>query len=283
MSQLVVLRSVIIELIPACNGRKSKLAALFRIFHPSMKRVCLALVLLVFQAGNAFAQLEIESAEAETMLHQGISGGIGIHNTGWFIGARYFLNKSGDTDWLMEFDFSRNKHPKEFRNPNTAYINARPFVFGKLNDYFNVRLGGGQIRTLYDRSEKNGVEVRWNYSGGLTLALLKPVYLDFIYANPGDPNVDVRSERATYEKFFTGQIYGASDFSSGLNQISLQPGAYLKTGLIFDFASFNDDIRFLECGVTVDAYAKPVEIMAIETNSSIFVSFYVGLQFGGRW
>ncbi len=248
-----------------------------------MKRAFLALLLLVIFTGNAQAQLEIESTEAETLLPQGIAGGIGIHNTGWYVGARYLLNKNGDTDWLMEFDFSRNKHPKEFRNPNTAYINSRPFVFGKLNDYFNIRLGGGQIRTIYDRSEKNGVEVRWNYSGGLSVGLLKPVYLDFIYANPGDPGAEVRSERATFDKFFTGQIYGASDFSNGLNQIYLQPGAYLKTGLIFDFASFNDDIRYLECGVTVDAYAKPVEIMAIESNSSIFVSFYVGLQFGGRW
>ncbi len=248
-----------------------------------MKRLGFSLLLMLVSVLNANAQLELENNEVETMLPQGIAGGIGIHNTGWYVGARYLLSKDGDTDWLMEFDFSRNKHPKEFRNPNTAYINSRPFVFGKLNDFFNVRLGGGQIRTLFDRSEKNGVEIRWNYSGGLSMALLKPVYLDFIYSNPGDPGADVRSERATYEKFFTGQIYGASDFSNGLSQIAFQPGAYLKTGMIFDFASFNDDIRFLECGVTVDGYFKPVEIMAIESNSSIFVSFYVGLHFGGRW
>jgi hypothetical protein len=231
----------------------------------------------------AFGQLVEEQEEASILYKEGFAGGGGVHNTGWYIGTRYYRNFDGRTDWVFEFDFSRDKHPKDYKNARGSNPNAKPYAFGKLNDLFNIRLGAGRITTLYENSSKNGVAIRYVYTGGLTLGLLKPFYLDMIYGSPNDPNVGLKSEAATVDKYIYGQIYGASDFTNGLSEIKIRPGIYGKLGMQFNWESFDDDIRILEAGLTLDGYFQEIEMMALNPNPRFFVSFYVGLHFGSRW
>lgn len=71
----------------------------------------------------------------------------------------------------------KTKHPKEVKLNNNYYENAKPFIFGKLNYLLSWHSGVGRQRVIYSKGERGGVEVRLNYSGGLTLGLVKPVYL----------------------------------------------------------------------------------------------------------
>ncbi len=182
------------------------------------------------------------------------------------------------------------KHPKEVKQTfDLGYtpigFNApRPFIFGKQNYFNTLSVAYGQMRMIGQRANKSGVEVSVKYSGGLSLGILNPYYLQLI--------IPIDNERAYIEDkkyneapdlFMNSfSIYGSSGFSRGINQISIVPGLHAKVGLHFDWAFFEEYIKAIEVGLAVDAYSKKVPLMVIENNPRVFTNLYIGLQLGKK-
>ncbi len=213
------------------------------------------------------------------------TGGLGLHNLGWYAGAKLGKSNSRLNDRIWEFDIWRTRHPKEIRMSNPQFINPRPYVFGKLNDLFLLHIGYGQQRLIFDKSEKSGVEVRYQWSLGPSVALLKPVYLDILYpVNPNDPFLlTTRTERYDPSRHFENNIYGSSRFATGIDEVAVQPGIYAKGGMIFEWGAFTEEVRVLEAGLSVDFYPQRLPVMSGTTNPQFFFSFYLGFQLGKRW
>ena len=209
--------------------------------------------------------------------HQIFYTGLQINNHGLGGNFRRGLHKTVKKKKLFELDFVTLKHPREVKQ-SLNDINGN-FVFGKLNDAYSLRLGFGQHNILAYKPFGEGVELKSVYSFGLTTTFLKPVY--YLVVFPGQ--LQPIEERFDPEKHELYNIVGSGSYFKGFNELTLQPGLYAKFALNFEYAAERQSIRSLETGVVVDAYFKNIEILALNRNYPVYISFYLSLQFGRKW
>lgn len=177
---------------------------------------------------------------------------------------------------LFQLEISERKSPKEEKLSNYQNYTA-PFVYGKQNFIYPVRLGVQQQILIGNKSNKNGVSVTGNYGGGLALALVRPYYVQI---SSSDKYVKYNSPDST--EFLGSNISGGPGFSKGWKDISVNPGAYVKTAIRFDYGSYNEIVSALEAGITAEYYSKNTPIMVRDAKKQFFFSGYVAILFGRR-
>ena len=79
---------------------------------------------------------------------------------------------------LFQLDISERKHPKEEKQFSQS-SNAGPFIYGKINYFYPVKLGVQQQFLLGNKGNKNGVSVSGNAGGGISIGLLRPYLLGY--------------------------------------------------------------------------------------------------------
>ena len=67
------------------------------------------------------------------------------------------------------------------------------------------------------------------------------------------------------------ELFNKGILNLGFNEISVVPGASLKLGFDFDFATSDDRIHALEAGACLDVYYKELEILANEYIKKIHI------------
>jgi hypothetical protein len=77
-------------------------------------------------------------------------------------------------------------------------------------------------------------------------------------------------------------ISGGPGLGKGWGDITVNPGAYIKTALRFDYGSYNEILSAIEVGISADFYSKKVRIMVHEPGKQFFFTGYVALVFGRR-
>lgn len=182
---------------------------------------------------------------------------------------------------ILQFEFNEKKHPKEDKDAGSIDIfgNVNQFVFGKANNFYQLKGGYGQQYLIGGKSNKNGVSVSALWVGGVSLGLLKPYYVDAI---------DVATEERSRKKFtdipdLDSYYYlGASGFTVGWGELKINPGAHAKTALRFDYGRFNEVVSAIEAGVNIEYYSKPVLQMVNNKEKNLFFNAYVSIQFGKR-
>jgi hypothetical protein len=140
------------------------------------------LFLFTLTIGGVKAQLnpnEYVEEKPYLMKHEATAG-IQFHSAGWGIQFRRSFNLTGYKKLMLEGDYVSMKHPKEVKSVNQSFDNARSYVYGKLNNFTILRLGVGRQRTFFSKGDRNGVEIRAIYSGGLSMGVLKPVFLQIL-------------------------------------------------------------------------------------------------------
>lgn len=252
-----------------------------------MKRGLFYLVLLVVigSAGSVKGQVNPNEFQEEpkVLMRNEWGFGIQLHTAGWGIDYRRGKNITGYKKRIIEGEIVNIRHPKEIRSVNPYFDNAKSFFYGKINSVTLLRGGIGRQNILFSKAEKEGVEVRLLYSAGASIAMAKPVYLYILNATPFDGEYELTEEKYDPESHFIDNIYGRAPFTSGFNKIKPYPGAYAKLGLSFEYGNITENIRCLEAGICLDAYAKTIPIMAYAENSNYYLNFYVNWLFGKRW
>ena len=106
-------------------------------------------------------------------------GGIKLTSDGYGgfleIGRAQSVKKS----LLFQLDISERKHPKEEKQYSPS-SNGGPFIYGKINYFYPVKLGVQQQYLLGNKGNKNGVSLSANVGGGISLALLRPYQLNWV-------------------------------------------------------------------------------------------------------
>ncbi len=186
---------------------------------------------------------------------------------------------------LFQLDISERKHRKEDKQTNLA-IPTSPFVYGKINYFYPVKLGVQQQILLGNKINRNGVSVTGNIGGGLSLGLLRPYYLE-VNDIQNQRRKYIRYESADSSTFISpGELQSLNVSGSGLGKgwgdMSIVPGAYGKIGLRFDYGKFNEMLNAVEVGVSAEIYSKKVPQVVSSEYKQLFVSAYVAVMFGRR-
>lgn len=181
---------------------------------------------------------------------------------------------------IYRLDITEILHQKEVKLPNGAIVFGNPYKYGKVNNFYQVALGFGQQHILGQKGNKNGVAVSAVYSGGLSMGLLRPYYLEV--QNPqGGENLIIKYSQDTSLFLGTG-IVGGGGFSRGWSELSVKPGAFVRTALRFDYGRYNELVSGLEVGVGVEYYSSKIKIMAKQKDKALFFQGYIALLFGRR-
>ncbi len=239
----------------------------------------------------SFSQAQ-EKADFKRLVYQNeVTGGIMFHTRGYGLTLRRQFYKNGYNKNGWEIDLVNIRHPKEVKFPNQLIFNpSRSFVDGKINSLYSIRVGYGNEKILVDKTDQGSVSISWILYGGLSLGILKPIYLEVLTK---DNTLSV--ERYDPEVHPYSNIYGQASFFTGLGNSKLVPGLYLKSGFNFDYTFFDEKITTLETGVIVDffptynpttpsgVFTEGVPIMYDTENYNFWFQFYVTFNFGTKW
>jgi len=197
-------------------------------------------------------------------------------------GAFYEMGKmkTNRKTMIYRVDFTEIKHQKEDKQPNDGFIFGNPFVYGKVNYFYQLTLGIGQQYILGQKGNKNGVAVSAVYNGGLALGLLRPYYI--VVQDAGGVNSTIKYSKADSARFLGLDIVGGAGFGKGWNEIKIKPGAFAKAALRFDYGRFNEVVSGIEVGISAEFYASKIPIMVDQKEKQFFFQGYIAVLFGRR-
>ncbi len=217
---------------------------------------------------------------AKVLLRKEQSGFAMIHTSGFGFGYRNGTHITGYKKRMFEVEITGMKNPKEIR-VNSGLQDAKSYIYGKENAFFILRGGIGVQKIINSKPYWGGVELRYFYYGGVSLGILKPIYLYIL--NVDSLNIYTLSIQRYNPAIHTSDnIYGRAPFFQGFDKISLMPGIYFKAGLNFEYGAYDKTLKAIEVGIALDAYTKDVPIMAYVNNRNYFVSLYLSFHFGSR-
>ena len=236
----------------------------------------------LFVKGQSISLGDTAVNDAKILLRREKSGFVMLHTSGIGLGYRTGKHITGYKKRMFEIELTGMKHPKEIKSINPNFDNTKSYVYGKENFFIILRGGIGRQKVINSKPYWGGVELRYFYYCGISMGFLKPVYLYILYETDTQYLYTYQIEQYDPQKHFSENIFGRASFFQGFSKIKPLPGIYLKTGLNFEYGAYDETIKAIECGITVDAYTKPVPIMAFDTNKSIFLSLYLSFHFGTR-
>ena len=235
-----------------------------------------------------------QQEEGENLYQREFSAGARLNTDGWSGFLEKGYRKSRTKVTFFQFEFAEKKDPKEDKKSGAIkgvdqygfVYSEKPYIYGKQNNFYQVKIGIGQQRLIGGKANKNGVMVNGFYYGGLSMGLLKPYYLNVIDPSDGVSVVQIKyGESVLYNQAFTDRnsIIGGAGFGKGWGEVTVVPGVHAKTGLRFDWARFNEVVSALEVGVNAEYYTKDIPLMVGNSPKKFFFNAYIALQFGKRW
>ncbi len=185
---------------------------------------------------------------------------------------------------IFQIEINEKKHKKEEKQSRTdgAVVFGNPFIYGKQNNFYQLKLGVGQQYMFGGKGNKNGVGVYFIYGGGLSLGLLKPYYLDIESPTNSGQIKQIKYSQADSAEFMGPDIVGSAGFGKGWGEVKLAPGVHAKTALRFDWGRFNNGISAAEAGFSFEYYPTKVEQMVGVEPNHFFINSYIAILFGSR-
>lgn len=206
--------------------------------------------------------------------------GIQLRTNGYGLYYEFGKRRSIRATTTYLFELTEIKSPKEEKASGTNFF-GNSFVYGKINNFYQTKLGIGQQYLLGQKGNKNGVAVLAVVQGGLSVGMLKPYYVDAM--DGVGQNRQIKYDSKDSLLFLSGQnISGGSGFTVGWNELQFKPGAFVKTALRFDFGRYNESVQALEIGMSVDAYAGKIPIMVYSDPKQLFFQGHIAFVFGRR-
>jgi hypothetical protein len=194
------------------------------------------------------------------------------------------ISKSIKRSLLFQLEITERKHPKEEKISLNPFGSGNPFIYGKINFMYPVKIGVQMQQLLGNKQSKNGVSITANLGGGLTLGLLRPYFIRMDTSNTGNL-VNVRYESKDSSYFLDADTNPTSQgpgLGRGWSNLKVTPGIYIKPAIRFDYGRFNEMISALEVGLIGEFYSKKIPQMIYQKQRQFFLSAYVALVFGRR-
>jgi hypothetical protein len=212
---------------------------------------------------------------------------------GWDVGADYHKTINFFKSRVIQFGIGEVKHFKQKRQSSDpsggifGFNGFKPYVYGKQNSFFVIHGNYGRRHLLAERAKKNGVMIQLQYTGGVSIGILKGYQLE-VYQEIDDViQGDLPTITTGYVKGvdigFTSieRIKGYSGFGKGFGDLGIQPGVNGNLAFQFDWSNQDNFVKALELGFHADIYFWDVPIMVAE-NRPYFFSVYAGIALGKK-
>ncbi len=208
--------------------------------------------------------------------------GIQLRSNGYGFFIEKGKMKSQRNSSVYSFEFNEIKHPKEDKLPNGTggFTFGNPYVYGKINNFYNAQFGFGRQRILGQKGNKNGVAVSVVYKGGLTLGLLRPYYIEVQDNNGQSKSIKYTPQDSVL--FLTGYIIGGGGLGKGWSEMQFKPGVFARSALRFDFGRFNEVVSGIEIGLSGEFYSSKIPIMLFQEKKQFFYQGHIAVMFGHR-
>ena len=192
--------------------------------------------------------------------------------------------------WWLEFGEKKSQNQtKQSPQPTiTSYPGfsivsvGNSFVYGKENNFYQLKVGFGRQLRIGSKGSNNGVAVSAIYGGGLSLGLQKPYYLQVLDSTSQSGTTDIRYSDNPTKFLDLNSIVGGSGFSKGFGSMTVVPGLHARGALRFDYGKDREVLSALEVGFNLDYYTQKITIMAQNPARNLFFDTYVAIDFGGR-
>jgi len=211
--------------------------------------------------------------------------GFKLNTDGW--GASYELGriKSPYRATIYQLEFNEKKHAKEEKQSSQKDVGGfillgNPFVYGKQNIFYQLKLGIGQQHMIGGKGNKNGVGVYGFYAGGFSAGLLRPYYIQ-VDDGTGVPR-EIKYTKQDSAMFLGQSIVGGTGLAKGWGELQFVPGIHGKTGIRFDWGRFNNTITAVELGFNFEYYTQKIVQMVNVPGKNFFTNAYISILFGSR-
>ena len=206
-----------------------------------------------------------------------------LNSNGWGINYRYTKRVNAFSGINFDVDLASIRHPKEIKS-QSPYKGGwgRSYVFGKANEAFSIRGGAGYQKELFSKFDQGGISIRLFAGGGLSMALLKPVYYQKI-TGYNSSTQELYLEKSLFDPDYMQSVYDIYDresFFTGMNELSVVPGAFARVGLSFEYSAEDRVVHALEGGIQLEGFLKKLTILANEDNRRLFPTLFVSYRFG---
>jgi len=211
--------------------------------------------------------------------------GFKLYSDGWAALYEKGIMKTVDKTTLFMAEFGEHKSNKEHKQPNVDQNGisfGNSFIYGKVNNFFFLKLGVGQSILLGGKGNKNGVAVSAIYGGGLSLGLLKPYYVKILDVNSKEQKIKYGENAVNDSLFLYGPFTGGAGVFKGFNEPKVKPGVFVKGALRFDYGKYNETVSAIEAGFNAEYYTSSMPIMAIVKAKKLFLNVFIAIEFGKR-
>ena len=188
--------------------------------------------------------------------------------------------KSQRFSTTYSFEFTEIKERKEEKLQSVENFFSNSFIYGKINNFYQAKLGYGQQYILGQKGNKNGVAVIALLQGGISAGLVKPYYLQIQDSAGRDRTISFYQDSVSF--LYPNIIYGSGGIGKGWNEVKFKPGVYVKGALRFDFGRYNEKVQALENGLSLDYYFQDIPILAFNKARNLFFQGHVAFVFGSR-
>jgi hypothetical protein len=218
-----------------------------------------------------------QEEEGEIIFNKQSVFGLKLNTDGYGLSYEIGRFKSARVANIFQLEINEKKHKKEKRTSLLNGFNFNSVIYGKLNNFYQVKLSAGQQRIIGGKGNKNGVGVMAIYTGGVSLGLQKPYFVDVI-------DQSQQRYRKTYPEIIDSnyQEQGASGFTVGWDKVQPKFGLTAKAALRFDYGRFNETVSAIEVGLNAEYYAQKVAQMAYNPEKNFFFNAYISLLLGRR-
>ncbi|MBO9201680.1 MULTISPECIES: hypothetical protein [Niastella] len=215
--------------------------------------------------------------EGEIIFNKQNVFGIKLNTDGYGLSYEVGRFKSARVANIFQLEINEKKHKKERRTSLQNGFNFNSVIYGKLNNFYQVKLSAGQQRIIGGKGNKNGVGVMAVYTGGLSVGLQKPYYVDVVDQSD-------QRYRKTYPTISDSNYLelGASGFTVGWSEVKPKFGLTAKGALRFDYGRFNETVSAIEVGLNAEYYVQKVAQMAYNPEKNFFFNAYITLLLGRR-
>lgn len=206
--------------------------------------------------------------------------GIKLNTDGYAAFFEMGRSKSVKKAWLYQIEIGERKHNKEEKSSSFGGFSI-PYIYGKINYFYPVKLGVQQQILLGNKSNKNGLSITGNLGGGISVGLLRPYMLE---VDKNGERSKVRYDSPDSLLFLNGPSIGATgpSLSDGWKYLKVTPGIYIKPAVRFDYGRMNELVSAIEVGLTAEFYAKKIPQMVYNKERQFFFGAYFALVFGRR-